>query len=78
MDPVTGLRRTNVSDPVGKALKFVHDTEMSFKVKKVEKSPDIYEDDASYLTGFKTRSQEIQEVRCKPTIFEYMSMTIST
>ena len=64
MDPVTGLRRTNVSDPVGKALKFVHDTEMSFRVKKVNKSPEILDDDdGSYLTGLKTRSQEIQEER---------------
>lgn len=65
MDPVTGLRKTNISDPVGKALKFVQDTEPSFRVKKKVHNNNIDEDNEenSYLTGFKTRAQEIQEER---------------
>ena len=38
MDPLTGLRRTQISTPLEKALKFVEETEPKFRVKKVTSS----------------------------------------
>ena len=67
MDPVTGLRRTQVSTPIEKALKFVQETEPSFRVKKLQQSApatdELDDDGSNILTGFKTRAQEIEEER---------------
>ena len=64
MDPVTGLRRTQVSTPIEKALKFVQETEPSFRVKKLQQSApvsdELDDDGNNILTNFKTRAQEIK------------------